>query len=392
MSIRRDVLKVIIVTALIRVVTYLIYIAYMKYSPDHGLDFSFANILGAWRKWDSEAYLVLAENGYSYYQENGQHLYLVFLPLYPWIVRLFALLFRSYELSGLLVSFIAILCCCVFLYLIVEEDYGKEAAFCAVCALSLFPFAFFLNGIMTDSLFVALVCAFMYYLRKHRYLAVTLCGFLACLCRLQGWFLAFGIVVELWGETVKTYGKPVMTAVKEKAFRKQVFHNFILPGIKCMPMLFGMVIYLFINLRVEGNPFAFLQYQEEHWTHTMGPFWNCLKDMCRYIKEDPAGELSISIWWPQMILFGVQLIFVIYCIYIKMKPSYVTIFVIFFILTYSSTWLLSGGRYTLSVAPLFMGIGVFLSKHKVGKWIWYVLSFALMVTYMWRFYNYMSIM
>lgn len=379
LNIRPEIIKIILVAALIRVVTYLIYLVFMKYSPEHGMPYSFENILNAWRRWDANAYLDLAQNGYNHYQENGQHLYLVFLPLYPWVVRMFALVLRSYELAGLFVSFISILIGCVFLYIIVEEDYGYTSAVAAVISLSLFPFAFFLNGIMTDSLFTAIVLAFMFYLKKKRYGMATLFGFLACLCRLQGWFLAFAIVVELWED---------MTSKSDR----NVIKDFILPGIKCLPMLFGVIIYLFINLRVEGDPFVFLTYQKEHWTHTFGPFWNCVRDMITYINADPSGELSISIWWPQLILFAVQLVFIIYCVRIKMRPSYIVIFIAFFIVTYSSTWLLSGSRYTLSVAPLFMAIGVFLSRHRVGKWIWYVLSFALMVTYMWRFYNYMSIM
>ena len=39
----------------------------------------------------------------------------------------------------------------------------------------------------------------------------------------------------------------------------------------------------------------------------------------------------------------------------------------FFTLTYSSTWLLSAGRYTLNALPLFMLLGAFAAKHKKAK-------------------------
>ena len=46
--------------------------------------------LDLWKKWDAWHYVNLAELGYEGYVENGQHLFVVFFPLYVWLVRLAA--------------------------------------------------------------------------------------------------------------------------------------------------------------------------------------------------------------------------------------------------------------------------------------------------------------
>ena len=61
-------------------------------------------------------------------------------------------------------------------------------------------------------------------------------------------------------------------------------------------------------------------------------------------------------------------------------------------LTYSSTWLLSAGRYTLNALPLFMLLGAFAAKHKKSKVPIAVLSGMAMMIYMIGYYQWKQIM
>ena len=64
----------------------------------------------------------------------------------------------------------------------------------------------------------------------------------------------------------------------------------------------------------------------------------------------------------------------------------------FFLLTYSSTWLISAGRYTLSALPLFMLGGKYLTDHKRAGEILLAVSLMLMMVYMIGCYQWKQIM
>src|SRR2546421_607768 len=62
---------------------------------------SFKNWLALWNRWDAVHYVTLAENGY---QATGEARFLiVFYPLFPWLTRIAALIFRNYVVSALIV-------------------------------------------------------------------------------------------------------------------------------------------------------------------------------------------------------------------------------------------------------------------------------------------------
>lgn len=56
------------------------------------------------RLWDANHYINLIDKGYSAYQENGEHLFLVFYPCYVWFVRIVKLIIPNTALAGALVS------------------------------------------------------------------------------------------------------------------------------------------------------------------------------------------------------------------------------------------------------------------------------------------------
>lgn len=156
------------------------------------------DFLDAWTRWDGSHYLNIAENGYQGAVEDGQHLFLVFYPLYPWLIRIVSLfLMKNYQLAGILVSLVCFGIGNVYLDKLMCLEYGEKAADETAVLLKVYPFAFFFASIMTESLFFAILTAFFYYLRKHEWWDVALVGFLACLTKVQGMLFAFCVIVEL---------------------------------------------------------------------------------------------------------------------------------------------------------------------------------------------------
>ena len=123
--------------------------------PDSGPDAA----LWIWKRWDALHYVNLAELGYSGYMEDGKHLFLVFFPLYPWLMRLVSALTGNTMAAGLLISFLCYAGGCVYLYKLTAWELGRRAARRAVLFLSVFPHAFFFGGIMTESLFLLTTAA-----------------------------------------------------------------------------------------------------------------------------------------------------------------------------------------------------------------------------------------
>jgi 4-amino-4-deoxy-L-arabinose transferase-like glycosyltransferase len=297
-----------------------------------------------WVQWDARHYVNLVELGYSGYLENGQHLFLVFFPLYVWLVRPLALLLGNTELAGMLVSFLCYAGGCSYFYRLGAEEYGRPTARRAVLYLSIFPFSFFFGGIMTESLFFLTMAAGFYAVKRHRWLEAGVWGALAALTRMHGVLLIIAAGAELMEQArpFEKRGAELGRAVKAVA-RK-------LPAL-LLPLL-GTACYLLLNLRVDGDPFSFVT-QQDHWSQGFLWFpktlWYVLQNTWNY----PVPAIRLEIWIPEALLFflfaGVLLLSW------RREPSRYTLYAFaYLILNYSLSWLLSAGRYLSCGLPFFL--------------------------------------
>lgn len=349
-------------------------------------DIRLQDFLDAWTRWDAVHYLNIAENGYQGAIEDGQHLFLVFYPLYPWLIKTVSfLLMGNYQLSGILISIVSFGIGNVYLDKLMCLEYGERAADETSILLKVYPFAFFFAAIMTESLFLAIVTAFFYYLHKHDWWDVALVGFLACLTKVQGILLAFCVIAEL------LHSYQGLTLIRNRKW-KEIWQKIICNGLKCVPMMGGTLIYLTVNYLVEGDAFRFMYYQKNHWNNSL----QFLGKTLRYVRNNAVNEwdtqFGMALWDPEYILIYVYLIVIIYGIIRKYRPVYLTYLILFFVLIYSSTWLISGPRYSLSALPIFMIGGDFLSRHKKLAQVVHMCLFALLVVYMVGYYQWKSIM
>lgn len=377
--------KVFLAALCFRLVVYVIYFLIAILENDGHSAMNWDTYFHIWERWDANHYINIATNDYAGCVEDGEHLLLVFLPLYPWLMKVFQFVLHNYDLAGLTVSTLSFVVGAVFFYKLTTQEYSEKVAECSLVGLAIFPFGFFHGAIMTESLFFALLASFMYYLRRHAWMEVTIIGVFACLTKLQGAFLCFAILVEL------ICSSHLFELIRKKDVKK-IWNDFLLPGLKCVPMLFGIAIYLLINYLVEGDPFKFMEYQESNWMHTMGPIWNTVKYMFAYVFGDWDNHTKLVMWWPELILFFVTLFAIIYAIVKKMRPSFITIMISLFLVTYSSTWLISGGRYVMSILPLFMVEGMVLENRTVLRKCIFSFSFAVMILYMVAYYKMYQIM
>ena len=143
-----------------------------------------------WNRFDSGFYVNLAQHGYwpaSTLQNRSDW---VFYPLYPLLIsglgRLFGGSSNAFDIAGILIANVAGAIMIVYFYRLVSAERDKKIAARAILYLALFPLAFFLSAIYTESLLLCLSIACIYYARRQSWWLAGLCGGLAALTRLQG--------------------------------------------------------------------------------------------------------------------------------------------------------------------------------------------------------------
>lgn len=303
-----------------------------------------------WTKWDAGHYIKIAESGYEGAIENGQHIFLVFFPLFPYLMKAFSIVTGNTALAGMVLSTLAYGGGCIYVYRIGEKYAGKEGGRNLALLIAAYPFSFFFGGIMTESLFLLVSAATLYYIGEHKWMKAILFGALATMTRLQGVLLGIPALVEAF--VVYRPDK----ALKSKQY-KQIW-LFIGRCASFLIMLSGVLYYLWINYRIEGNPFRFMYYQETHWGQGEGNILHTIAYLFRYSFEQGYDLTTrVTLWMPQMVLVLVSVLFLLTA-YKKIRPMYYFYGAGYIYLTFSVPWLLSGSRYFACNIPLFLLITV----------------------------------
>src|SRR5918992_4573478 len=213
---------------------------------------TFYNWLAIWNRWDAPHYLDIAGTGYV--AQGVEARWIVFFPLYPWLVRAAAFVLRDELLAAFFVSGVASVAAGLLLYRLARADgETEEVARGAVFYLLIFPTAYFLHIGYNESLFLALALGAFLAARSRLWWAAGLLGGLAALTRINGVVLLPALAFEAWDED---------RGAGRRARAEWLW--LLLVGA-------GFGVYLFINWWVLGDPRAFLQMQGEHWFKS--PTW-----------------------------------------------------------------------------------------------------------------------
>ena len=312
-------------------------------------------LYNAWSHADAIHYRSLAELGYHGYIEDGQHLFLVFFPLYPWLVRLLNLLLSDYSLSGHLLSALSYMGGCVVLARLVTEEFGWRTGRMSLLLFSAYPYAFFFAGVYTESLFFLLSVTTFYFIRRHRYFWAGVFGALAALTRMQGIFLL------LVGFAEYAAADQPFKRLKARDW-KSLWQDVEEKLAPLVLMLAGTCVYLVLTDQVEGDSLRFLFYQREHWFQHSVPLPVCLSTIWRGLTESGNTELIWTIWFPELAVFFLCLFGLLYAGR-RLPVTWVVYFLICLVLNYSLSWPLSCGRYIACAFPLPVAMAVMSRRH-----------------------------
>ncbi|HVF56883.1 MAG TPA: mannosyltransferase family protein, partial [Pyrinomonadaceae bacterium] len=145
------------------------------------------NWLEIWNRWDAPHYLDIAQSGYV--ATGVESRWIVFYPLYPWLVRVFAFVFREYVFSAFVVSTLASIAAGLLLLRLAAQDEEQRVARGAVFFLFIFPTSYFLHIGYTESLFLALALGSFVAARERRWWLAGLLGAFTSLSRVNGLLL-----------------------------------------------------------------------------------------------------------------------------------------------------------------------------------------------------------
>jgi Gpi18-like mannosyltransferase len=310
------------------------------------------DFISLWNRWDAPHYVVIAENGYTAVGENRY--FIVFLPLYPFMIRLAAAAVGNYELAALTVSNLASLFACFYLYKLARIDYSESTALKSVFFFSIFPTSYFLIAGYTESLFLLLAIGSFYYARKAKWSMAGVLGALAAATRMTGLVLVPSLLWEYHAQNAEHPKPPVAQRLKDLMYIGMI--------------VLGFLLYLAVNYWVFGTPFAFIGMQQEHWFRQLAPPWEGLVEAFWAIFwREPSGKLMVG---GAELIFGIfGLVCIMYAVGSRLHPSY-TIYMLFtWLMAASTRFWLSMPRYTLSLFPLFMIFALVADKRQEWHYV-----------------------
>ena len=153
----------------------------------------FTAAISHWVRSDASGYIDLARLGYA---ANKPEL-LLYLPLYPLVVRLFATLFVGhYVFAGFFVSNVCLMGSGWALYHIVNAQYGERTARRAVLLMMFSPLSLVFSVPYAESMFLMFTLLAVLFARNHRFVWAGVFGMLSASTRIMGALVFIPVFME----------------------------------------------------------------------------------------------------------------------------------------------------------------------------------------------------
>lgn len=234
--------------------------------------------------FDGIQYMMIARDGYKYYQQG-------YFPLYPVVVSGIAtLLDGNYLLSGVLVSLVCFLTGIFVFKFYAQSLLNDQAkAFAAVIALLVFPTSFFYLSVYSESMFLLVSTLSLLCMLKKRFWLASIYGFFAALIKVQGVFLVIPFTVAVLAlETLK----------HKKNIGRQLLRNIHRAKwtlLYALSPVLGLFVYCYYLWDQYRDPFLFFHSQSAFGANRSGGELIFLPQViARYIKIFVTADLSFA--------------------------------------------------------------------------------------------------
>ncbi len=337
------------------------------------------DLLQLWNRWDAPHYQdlavlgyratdpgVLTIDGYARAYPGDLPLYIVFFPLFPWLVGAVTVVLRDPLVSAFVVSGLASLFVAPLLYRLVRDDFGHAVGMRAAWFALIFPTAYFLHIGYTESLFLALVLGSFLAARHDRWWLAGILGGLAALARVNGLVLIPALAAEAW---YAWQADP----------QRRVRPAWIAIGLVGL----GFLGYLALNQAVYGDPLRFLVVQKEHWFKSLAPPWDGIGGVIATIGSADFDRAFMS-GWMELAFIGLGFAGTVYAAF-RFRTSWFVWMAGNWLLFTSTSFVVSVPRYSLTLFPLFAWFAlatrsvdrvVSLSLISLAGFLWFATQFA----------------
>jgi Gpi18-like mannosyltransferase len=293
---------------------------------------SFRDCLSIWNRWDAPHYLDIAQMGYV--SDGLEARWIVFYPLYPWLVRAAAHVFADELVAAFFISTLASVAAGLLLYRLALVDESEWVARACVFFMLVFPTSYFLHIGYTESLFLALALGAFLAARLRRWPLAGLVGALACMTRANGLALIPALAFEAWEEW-RACGRRVRVA-----------------WLWALAPAAGFAVYLLINWHVQGHPFAFLSAQDEFWYRTFGWPWEGVAEAWKMTGSDTPSD-ALLVGWQELLFVALGLALTALS-WLRLRASYAAWMTFNWLLWTCTKFVLSVPRYTLVMFPAYL--------------------------------------
>jgi hypothetical protein len=330
-----------------------------------------------WDRWDGPHYTDIAVYGYmaddpgtlshpGYRQvfPGDADLYIVFFPLFPWLIALVDAVIHAPAVSAFVVSTVASLAVAPILYRLVAADLGHRIGLTSALFLLIFPTAYFLHIGYTESLFLALSFGALWLARTDRWWLAGAAGGLAALTRINGLVLIPALAVEAW-----------IAWRRERRLR----WGWLAIGAPAV----GFAVYLAINAAVYGDPFQFAFVQRTHWYKELSAPWLGIDSiMAWYRSADPE---SIWVRATAELAFVVLGLVATIATLARHRPTWGVWMAGNWLLFVSTTFVQSVPRYSLVLFGIVVWAALVAERWPPVGWLLAAASATALAYFTWRF-------
>jgi Gpi18-like mannosyltransferase len=201
-------------------------------------------------QWDGTWFLSIARMGYVRASDEAPA---AFFPLYPALIHVLTPVFFGHPvLAALAISNAALLVALILIYRLAEQEFGWSVAHRTAFYLVAYPTGFFLTAAYNESLFIALLVATVYAIRRNRWWTAAVLGMLATTTRSAGLLLALPFCYEY----LRLHGRRIRGGIL---------------GVVLIPL--GLLPIMIATTLSMHDPLAFQHAQARHWMRHLNWPW-----------------------------------------------------------------------------------------------------------------------
>jgi hypothetical protein len=303
-------------------------------------------------RWDTGWFLGIARDGYRFDAAAGDRMQNVaFFPLYPMAMRYGGLVAGGHVLwAGVVVSLASFFWAMVLLYRLARSFVDADAAAMGLALLATYPFALFFSAAYTEALFLLTVVAACHHFERDRLWRAGAWGLAAGLTRPNGCFLS--IVLALMA--ARHWRTAPLPATAGRLLAASA------PGL-------GMVLFSTYMYALTGHP---LQWAAQHaaWGRNRG-FGAILAEQGEFLQH---GVVQYASSRPVDLLHATCIVLMlsgIVPVYRLLGAPYAAWIVLSVVPPLAMGGLLSMGRISAVVFPVFLWLGAAIPAHQRTTWL-----------------------